>query len=84
MGSQEVEDEVNFQDERDSDEEEGRRNEVEPFPSTPNPVFWTNQRSAEAEDGLLDDEEDEEIELGARARALHARSWFPFDPYIAG
>ena len=71
MGSQEVEDEVFFQDERDSDEEEGRRNEVEPFPSTPNPVFGMNQRSAEAEAeaGLLDDEEDEEIELMSRARA---------------
>lgn len=69
MGSQEVEDEVYFQEEGDSDEEEGRRNEVEPFPSSPNPVFGMNQRSSEAEGGLLDDEEDEEIELGARARA---------------
>ena len=70
MGSQEVEDEVYFQEERDSDEEEGRRNEVEPFPSNPNPMFGMNQRGAEAEDGLLDDEEDDKIELGARARAV--------------
>ena len=69
MGSQEVEDEVFFQDERDSAEEEERQDEVVPWPSTPNPVYGMNQRSAEAEDGLLDDEEDEEIELGERARA---------------
>ena len=69
MGSQEVEGEVYFQEDGGSDEEEGRHNEVEPFPSTPNPMSGMNQRSAEAEDGLLDDEEGEEIELGARVRA---------------
>ena len=68
-----LEDEVIFNEEgaKLDDEEEERQDEVVPFPSTHNPVSGLNrdQHGTEAEDGLLGEEDDEEIELGPRARA---------------
>ena len=70
MDSDLIDDEVIFDEGATLQEvKEERQDEVVPFASTPNPVYEMNQRSAEAEDGLLEDEDDEEIELGPRARA---------------
>jgi hypothetical protein len=70
MDSDLIDDEVIFDEGATLQEvKEERQDEVVPFASTPNPVYEMNQRSAEAENGLLEDEDDEEIELGPRARA---------------
>lgn len=70
MDSYQVDDEVIFDEGAKLQEEEERQDEVVPFPqTTPNPVFGMNQRGTEAEAGELDEEDDEEIELGPRARA---------------